>query len=326
MNAPIHEDSLPPNHPFRTDPLFKDASLVKGAENFKQIVRSAFSNWNNARIEKSNQNGKVDNFPYFLQQLLETTTINLVSSSTPSKSVEEESIVDLPRSFFFNLDGLVASGVVSKVPNLNVSGKLYLQSLKRFEFSLVSKEYRFSGDTHFSFVIPEPAPEDSDLLTQMIDAEFINNRFAASLLMVDFSNPIFSTRRALLMKYVPSSIKICEQGKDLADQFLVSLIASGRHLLKGTPEQEFFDNWQVPEEQWKEVFNQRIIDYLKAIQNALQTEEGFMSITQLAEYRRYQFRQLPLFEFSLTLPTTNISAEIFPLEMSSEGKVRKPKS
>jgi hypothetical protein len=52
-------------------------------------------------------------------------------------------------------------------------------------------------------MVPEPALEDNQVIAAMVRAGVITDHFAASVLMVDFTNPVFSPQRSQLLGYVP---------------------------------------------------------------------------------------------------------------------------
>jgi hypothetical protein len=212
-------------------------------------------------------------------------------------------------------------GLATNIPNLSVAGNFYLTSARKFNFSLASEDFRKAGETQFAFLVPEPAAEDIDLLRKLIKKEVISQRLAATILMVDFPNPIFSPSRKQLLKYIPSQLTAGEKGKDLDKKFVQAVKASNESNTQESPEKEFLAYWSIPEDQWIQFFQQHIEAYFQVLQQKLQTQEGFDDIVKLAESRRFSFKQLPLFEFPLTFSTTNISADQFPLSIKADGKV-----
>ncbi len=82
---------------------------------------------------------------------------------------------------------------------MRTQGRFYRQSLVRFDVHRTDGAFRVEGDSHFAFLVPEPAFEDRDLLDLLVQEGILSQRFAACLLMVDFSNAIFSPRRAALL-------------------------------------------------------------------------------------------------------------------------------
>jgi hypothetical protein len=69
------------------------------------------------------------------------------------------------------------------------------------------------------------------------------------------------------------------------------------------------------------VFEQRIEGYFAALLAQIQTQDGFYDVVRLAESRRREFRKLPLAEFRLTIPVTNIPPDAPALRMREDGAV-----
>jgi hypothetical protein len=149
-----------------------------------------------------------------MRQVLDTTTINLISADIESSQVQDDMSFQLPSTFFLNADALLGEiGLQPDISPIRVSGQFYRGSLRRYDFALVDGNFRQVGDTFFAFLVPEPAFEDIDVLSTLLERNIITPHFAASLLMIDFPNPIFSVRRQQLMKYVPQQAHVTEQAR-----------------------------------------------------------------------------------------------------------------
>jgi hypothetical protein len=229
MSASIQDDVLAPDDPLRTEPLF---TRKKGAEDFeKRVVRSGITRWNEARLDGSvGADGTVSGVPLLMRQVLETTTVNLVSSDQESHLVQKDSRLRLPTAFFFDRDALLNRIELDpQIDPISVEGRLYLDSLERYDFALVDDWGTLwqKGDTFFAFLVPEPAFEDLDVLSQLLGRNILTARFAACLLMVDFPNPVFSTRRQHLMRYVPDQVRLTDEGSDLPSAMVESSWTTG---------------------------------------------------------------------------------------------------
>ena len=287
----ITDDVLSPNSALRREPLWSEK---EGAENFERsIVRPGIERWTKARFEKAipdRQNGVVRDWRQFMTQVFETTSVNLVASDSQSRSVQPEVEIRLPISFFLNSDAFF--NLLELEPDIRpptVKGEFYLESLGTFDFHTRQGEFRFSGDTHFAFIVPEPAFEDLSVLKQLLDEGLVSKQFSACLLMIDFFNPINSTKRTSLFKYVPENVQIIDGVCDFESTFVREVqngVVSGT---VGSPEQEFLDNWKLAN--WKEEFSERIERYFANIEEKLQTQSGFDDIVRLAESRRREFRK-----------------------------------
>jgi hypothetical protein len=317
-----HVDSaLAPDDPVRRQPLFRDR---KNAEVFQiSVVQPGISRWNRARLAKSlGPDRMVSDVPYFMRQVLETTTVNLASSDAESRLVRPDDRVPLPITFFLNSDALI--NTLELEPAISppaVEGRWYLDSLRRYDFALVDEGFREPGDTYFAFLVPEPAFEDVDVLRKLLEAGVVTARFAASLLMVDFPNPIYSERRRQLMTYVPATARVTDAGSDLPGTMGAAIADAARALPADSPEREFLAWWGVPEDRWRAEFTIRIERYVAAIVERLAAPAGFDDYVRLAESRRREYRRQPLNEFLLTLPTTNIPTDSAPLRMNEDGTV-----
>jgi hypothetical protein len=321
MSASIHDDVLVPDDPLRSEFLFRNKS---GAENLEGVVKSGVFRWNKARLDKSiDAHVAISGVPYLMRQILETTSVNLVSSDIESHLVREDTRLQLPITFFLNADALLDRiGLEPDIGTIVVEGGLYLESLRRYDFALQDGEFRWEGDTFFAFLVPEPAFEDLDVLSQLLQRKILTPRFAASLLMVDFPNPVFSPRRGHLMNYVPDRARLTEEGSDLPSLIVSAIEAMEENLPPGSPEEEFLTNWRLPTTDWKDAFEKRIEDYFHALAAKAGTPEGFDGFVRLAGSRRREFSKRPLAEFRLTLPTMNIPKDAPLLEMSEDGTVQ----
>jgi hypothetical protein len=324
MSASIQEDALAPDDLLRTEPLF---TQKRGAEDFEiRVVKPGITRWDKARLDKSvAADGTISDVPFLMRQVLETTTVNLASSRQESRLVREDSRLILPTTFFFNADALLDEiGLDPRLDPISVDGRLYLESLERYDFALVDEGGTAwqKGDTFFAFLVPEPAFEDLDVLSQLLKKGILIPRFAACLLMVDFPNPVFSTRRQHLMRYVPDQARLANGGSDLPSAMVAAIEAAEVDSPVASPEREFLDNWRLPEAEWRAAFERRIERYFEALAAKADTEEGFDGLVRLADSRRREFRRRPLAEFGLTLPTTNIPKDAPFLEMSEDGTVR----
>jgi hypothetical protein len=227
----------------------------------------------------------------------------------------------LPLTFFLASDALL--DVLGLSPNISVpqvKAEIYQEMLTRYEVRVSDGAFVFPGDTHFVFVVPEPAFEDLVVLQGLLQLGVLSPKFAAALLMVDFSNPVFSSRRAALMRFVPSSTLV--QSADFSQTFVSAVRQSANASTAASPENEFLANWSLGENVWQKEFERRIEEYLAALSSRFATSDEFSSLFELAESRRREFRRRPLAEFRLTTPMTNIPEESPFLELTPQGKVR----
>jgi hypothetical protein len=263
-SASIQDTVLAPGDPLRTMPLFRDRASAHDLET--NVVRPGIERWNRARIEAATASGgELADVPYFMRQVLETTTVNLASSSQQSDQLDDHASLTLPVTFFLNAEALLDSiGLTPDIDNVDVPGRLYRESLRRYHFCVTDGGYRQTGDSFFAFLVPEPAFEDLNVLALLLRQRIISRRFAACLLMVDFPNPVFSERRRRLLAHVPQTALLTDGAggaarSDLEARFVAAVEASAHPA--GSPEEEFLANWRLPAASWQRAFEVRIEDY-----------------------------------------------------------------
>ncbi|MGA8027948.1 MAG: hypothetical protein WB992_12470 [Bryobacteraceae bacterium] len=319
--AAIQDSALAPEDPFLMDPLWVKR---RPGEEFEMIIRAGIRRLTDSRFSRFTANGRLTRLPDFMRQVLETTTINLTTSSVENATVAAGQPVDLPRTFFCNTDGL--SDVLGLDPGFvaspTVDGSLYAECLKRFAVETTDGVFHFRGDTHFVFVVPEPAFEDIVILEGLMNRQILGRKMAASLLMVDFSNAVFSPRRAALLRYVPDSASIGNEA-DFNQAFVSSIEAVEEHLSPDAAEHEFLANWRLPDLSWQTDLETKLKGYATSVQSKLGAIETFVPIFELAESRRREFRRRPLAEFRLTTPISNIPEDAPVLEITPQGTVQR---
>lgn len=319
MNATI---LLAPDDPLRDNPLYRSLS---GAEDLEHTVRAGVSRWTAARLKHAvTPAGRVTELDGLLRQLCTTTTVNLASSVIASSTVADNPTrpLTVPLSFWLNTDSLLDDlGIPARFVPPSVAGQLYLDSLTRYDFALVEGEFRQPGDAFFAFTVPEAAFEDIEVVNQLVRRKIISAQFAASVLMVDFPNPVFSLARSTLLGYVPPAATVDPAGGGVSQQVAEAIVQAADGLAADSPEAQFAEHWRLPDTQWREEFAGRIQDYVNAVTVRIGTDQGFDDYVRLAESRRREFKRIRLNEFTLTLPVTNIPPDAPLLQMNPNGTV-----
>ena len=254
QNTTVSAGILPPDSPLRTDPMF--LRPANGEELESEIIRAGVRRWDAARVPKMLVGGEVRDAPTLLRQLFDSTTVNLVSS--PSESRANTPQVLLPLEFFLNRDALFNVVGLASPPEFqppSVPRDVYRAALQRFEFALASGAFRQPGDTHFAFLVPEPAFEDVNALREMLARKLIDRKFAASVLMVDFPNPVFSPARRRLLEYIPTAGTIRPDGSsDLPERIAEAIAEAAKALPVESPERQFLANWGLPDADWEATY------------------------------------------------------------------------
>jgi hypothetical protein len=227
----------------------------------------------------------------------------------------------LPLGFFLDdalVNQLSLDPGIARLPA--ASGSAYLHCLKKYEVATSDGQFRFAGDTHFAFPIPEAAFEDGLVLESLRDAQVLSDKLAASLLMVDFPNPVFSARRAALLRYVPESAAIGPDS-EFTQLFVDAVREAAAALTANSSEHEFIANWDQPDASWRASFESRIRAYFAALLSMMDDPLRFEPLFELADSRRREFRKRPLHEFNLTTPVSNIASDAPFLELRENGRV-----
>ncbi|MFB7666490.1 hypothetical protein ACFC1R_21480 [Kitasatospora sp. NPDC056138] len=308
---------LAPDDPLRKDPLYQQ---VSGAQDLELTVRSLVSRWTAARLAAVTVDGTVEHPDHLMRHLFTTTSVNLTSSATQSATITAAGDdLPLPPGLWLNTDALLDDLALPTTASLPLApASLYVDSLTTFGFRLEEKACGFSrpGDTFFAFVTPEAAYEDNDVVRQLVQQAVVPAKFAACALMVDFTNPVFSTDRARLMAYVPT---VPTTVAALTTQIVQAILAAAAKLPATSPEARFAAAWDLPDSSWAASFAQRIDTYLGHVGARIRTPSGFDDYVRLAESRRREFKAMRLNEFELTLPVTDIPSDAPRLTMLEDA-------
>lgn len=291
------------SHRWFSQPEFAGADVCE-----TQVVMPSIRRWIDARFELiTDTDGNITDPQRVVEQVLTSPTVNLITSQTASLVTSD--VLDLPQSFFVDSEGLMEVIGLTSPPPFAVAGDLYRSSLQQHGFALRANGFQQPGDTHFAFVVPERAFEDSQVIRKAIDVGLISDRLAAALLMVDFANPVFSERRAALLRHTPPTARVTAGASTFSEEMANTMLAAADGTPEGSPEREFAERWNAGEENWRQTFDEILGVYFSAVSSKLSTSEGFDAYVRLAESRRQQVAEFtPLVESGLLFPTTSIPA------------------
>jgi hypothetical protein len=317
-----------------SDPLF---IALAGADRFQTVFQGAQFNLAKRLVQGAIQNGQVSGVPELLRHLIETTTINLASSQTRSDDTTDVS--GLPKDFFLNDSALGGALDLSyRVPDLKLSRSAYDGFIRAKSFQLVNRarangspDYQSPGATFFAFLVPVPAYEDVQTIGWLVRSKVISQKFAVSVLMVDFPNPVFSPVRGGLMKYARqiTSSKLTPDASDVPTQFAARVkgAAAGQpacdtaNITQCTAEQQFLYYWNQTD--WKTAAGTQINAYLANVGSRVATTTGAEDYLTLSTSRGIQFSFDPLVgglhEFDLLLPCTSLG-EVYK-QMNADGMI-----
>jgi len=285
----------------------------------EDVAIPSMQRWTRARLDALVTGQSEETPRRVVEQLLTTLTVNLGSSNTSSAAAATGSVdrIDLPDSFF--VDSAALSGVLGLAapPRPFVQASIYAQSLQTFGVHLTDDEqFDRPGDTHFAFVVPERAFEDTETVRQAVALGIVSQRLATCLLMVDFPNPVFSQRRAQLLQHVPDTP--FDPNTAFSQQVADAIRASADAQQPGTAEHEFSQLWDAGDD-FQPSFNALLQGYYNAFSRQLTTEDGFNSYVELAESRREQVKGMPIAESPLLFARFDIEAR--ERRMQTDGMV-----
>ncbi len=343
--TPIDRLDLERGDPLADHPWFAEkegAYVLEGS-----VARPVIERWNRRRLGQIAEAATIEEPTQVLERLLGSpdlkhATVNLVSSETSQPALENASSVDLPASFFVDADGLISVLGLDGPPKFEVSAATYRDLLAEFEVKLQNhdearplngeEEFVRPGDTHFLFVVPERAFEDTDFFRQLVkpnqelgetDLGLVSERLAGCLLMVDFSNPVFADRRASLLGHLPTGPLSSDVWSDFAQSLGDAIAAAADGTDATVAEGEFAALWNLGDG-WKDAANDKLSAYYDAVSARLKTPDGLRDVFKLAEARRNKVREMPIDESPLLFAQTTIPAEeINGLAMRPDGSVEK---
>jgi hypothetical protein len=302
------------------DSLFQ---TLTGADKLQAVFQGAMFSYTQQTVKAAIAKDRTVAKPSeLLRRLIATTTINFRASQIPSSGSSD--ISALPNDFFLNdstfHDVLFLKYQFPDQKTLMIKRADFDQFVKNKQVALVNTNgtpnYIQPGATFFAFFVPAPAYEDTKAIQQLINNKVISDKFAAAVLMVDFTNPVFSQPRSSLMTYAAKITAGKADGADIPNQFaaLVTAAAAGKpavdpaHLAKATPEQQFLYYWNQTD--WKAACVTQIDAYLQTVGIRIGTTAGANDYLTLAISRGIQFANYPLVcnlnEMSLLLPTSSL--------------------
>jgi hypothetical protein len=311
------------------------------------VAVPAIKRWNRRRLEEVQEAGVLSDPVQLMERFLGSTelrrlTVNLVSSRESNADLATADRVRLPGSFFVDADAFVKEVLnLEGPPALTVSGEHYRNALAEFAvfvrnhdgehpLGLDEQPFERPGDTHFLFLVPERAFEDTDFVRQLVKPKreegerelgLISERLAGCLLMVDFPNPVFSARRTSLLRHVDREPLPAANWGTFSER-LGGKIAAASGGSGTQAEDEFAKLWKAGDG-WRDFANDLLKGYYKKLtEEQLATADGFRDIFRLAEARRNRVRTMPINEAALLFAQTSIPPEsVAGLAMSSDATV-----
>jgi hypothetical protein len=309
------------------DPLY---AALSGADVLQGNFQGLQARYTQHLVGSSIKNGVVSDVAALLNRLINTTTINFQASfSKPSDSTD----IQVPPDFFMFHSALTMPQINLSfaTPALKINRSTHDGFVSQHQFALQQLSgddppnliYQRLGTNFFAFFVPAPAFEDMVAIREMINQNVIDPNFAASVLLVDFANPIFSSQRSSLMKYAGqiSTAQVLVSGQPnpsgVPAQFIALVRAAAASqpacdtssLASCTPEQQFLHF--AGQGDWQERARGQINPYLAFVGERIATAAGADDYLTMSVSRQSQFAGAPgvgnLDEFSLLLPCNDVA-------------------
>jgi hypothetical protein len=305
------------------DPLY---TALSGADVLQNNFQGLQSRYTQRLIASSIKDGTVSNVAVLLNRLINTTTVNFQSSH--AKPVDATD-VEVPPDFFIFHSALTMPQInLSAMPTLKITRSMHDAFVSQHKLALQqlgggSKlAYQQPGTTFFAFFVPVPAFEDMIAIRELINQKVIDANFAASVLLVDFPNPVFSAQRSSLLKYARQiqTAKVLASGSPnpngVPAQFIALVTAAAKSqppcrpstLASCTPEQQFL--FFAGQSDWQQRAKDQIDRYFAAIGQRIGTAVGANDYMTMSISRQSQFANARgvgnLDEFSLLLPCSDL--------------------
>lgn len=281
-------------------------TVVSNAQTLEDIVKSGLARWTNARVAADLTANAIRNPLSYGRQIVTTSSINLFSTNTVLARDEDEPL-RLPAEFFFDRFALkmVAAQLgldqaVLDAQSFFGARDAYKQAAAELGLHVLGSPGgpRVEGDTHFAFVVPARAHEDQVVLKAVLNAGWMSPRLALAMLMVDFSNPTFSPKRAALAQLFPEA-PVALDGDVPLDAPVLDTARNGA-AASHPAVIEMLDNYDADPQA---SLDTRLSAFGAGVQATLSTTEGVRDILRLASARRVSFREGVLRELAEFEPT-----------------------
>lgn len=278
-----------------------------------EVARPSIVRWTRLRFDELAAAGEVADVRRVLEQVVATPAVNIVSSFQRG-DVPGGDAVGLPATFFADTEALLAVdeerpglGIDVAEPEFAVPRDVYDAVLANLGVRVTSgRSFTRPGDTHFAFAVPERAFEDQRAVVEARRIGLLSDRLAASQLMTDFPNPVFSERRARLLGHAPERAQLSDGGTAFADAMSRAILKAAETATADSPEREFAQLWEAGDD-WRRAFRPRLEAYFEAVRGALGTREGFEAIYRVAEARRQRMREdMAIVESKMLFSTSKV--------------------
>jgi hypothetical protein len=320
----IPRENFPAQHPIS---LPSETAFFERRESAhilqKQIVEPSVRKWTDARFSRvlAPASGIVDPVA-LMRQVVTATSVNIASARQRSRS--SESVIRVPSTMFADTDTLVDVLLPDiDTPPVAIDRPLYEQAIATMQVSLRDTRQGFTraGDAFFAWPVPERAFEDIVVVEALLRNNILSAQFVTALLMIDFSNPIDSARRAALLRHVPAG-PVPPRGPAGLQHGMLQSIAATAANGGASDEADIMRFMQLADGAWQADAGRRISALFDAVRRRAATPSGVADYLRLADWRRRSFRRKRrLAEFDLTLPFSSIADDAAPVALAPDGRV-----
>jgi hypothetical protein len=132
-----------------------------------------------------------------LRSLFSTMEMNLVSDTVPFADRQARgTAVEVPAGFFAD------SRLASAMPSVPVDLAIYKDALTRVDSRFPSKGSS-TRETRHAFLVPARSFIDNRVVDSLVKSGLLDDELVADVLAVDMATPVYSNRRAALIRFVP---------------------------------------------------------------------------------------------------------------------------
>lgn len=304
--------------PVRTSPRLSNGAL-KSAEILEtEFIRDAIANFNDTRITAALRRGAdgelqrdaAGNVELFearrvLKPLFVTTEVNFISSGQLSGmhrfpgggSGRPSGPIGVPSTFFLNANLIAGGGPTGYLGFGSSDAREFEQKVRvepaEYRALVDDRQLRLGGarsDANFAWFVPEPSHVDNSMVDRLLRRGAVTPHFAAAVLAIDLERPIFSSRRAELLRFVPARYAFHPTSNGPASEphpLTTAVVAALRaeELEPGSPAHELLSLLESTDAVAE--LKVRVREYLSRVQRLLATSE-----TRQAELERLMDRAI----------------------------------
>ena len=124
-------------NPLRNHPWFRGLEPLGAVTCEASVARPSIRRWTTTRFAALlSGDGVIARPSRIVRQIVDTPTVNIITSHTEGRAGALSDVVDLPQTFFIDSEGLTEILGLHAPPPFEVTGKIYAESLRRFSFRL----------------------------------------------------------------------------------------------------------------------------------------------------------------------------------------------